>query len=44
MVSCIEEVAFRKGYIGTEQMERLAQSHGDQEYAEYLRMVMSESD
>jgi len=36
-ISCIEEIAYRKGYITAEQLEELANKLGNNEYAKYLR-------
>lgn len=41
-VACPEEIAFRLGYIGQAELERLAAAHGDGEYGEYLRGVLRE--
>lgn len=35
-ISCIEEIAYRKGYITAEQLEELANKLGKTEYAKYL--------
>jgi glucose-1-phosphate thymidylyltransferase len=40
-VACIEEVAFRMGYIGAEQLEGLA-ARLPNEYGEYLRAILRE--
>lgn len=42
-VACIEEVAFRKGYIDAAQVERIASGMGKNSYAEYLRMIAKEN-
>jgi len=42
MVACIEEVAFRLGYIKADELERLADLNGNKEYGDYLRMVLRE--
>jgi glucose-1-phosphate thymidylyltransferase len=41
-LACLEEVAFGKGFIDAEQLNRLAEAHGTNEYARYLRRVLSE--
>jgi len=38
-VSCIEEIAYRRGFIDREQLLRLAQPLMKTEYGEYLKMV-----
>lgn len=35
-ISCIEEIAYRKGFITAEQLEELAEELGKTEYAKYL--------
>jgi glucose-1-phosphate thymidylyltransferase len=39
MIACIEEVAYRMGYIGAAELERLAGRAGAGSYSEYLRAV-----
>ncbi len=41
-ISCIEEVAFKKGYINREQLLFLAEEHGKSQYAEYLERIADE--
>ena len=41
-IGCVEEVAFRAGYIDAEQLERLAAPLGQTRYGEYLMRVASE--
>lgn len=41
-VGCIEEVAYRMGFIGLDQLGRLAGALGKSEYGRYLRGVMEE--
>ena len=41
-VACVEEVAYRMGYINAEQAFRLADSLGKNEYAQYLRQIIEE--
>lgn len=43
-VSCIEEIAYRRGFIGREQLLRLAQPMMKTEYGEYLKAVAKEGD
>jgi glucose-1-phosphate thymidylyltransferase len=41
MISCLEEIAFRKGYISAEQVQELASSMQQNSYGNYLqRLVM----
>ena len=40
MISCPEEIAWRMGYIDTEQLARLAASLGDNRYREYLEHLL----
>lgn len=39
-VACIEEIAFRKGYITQEQLSILADRYSKNEYGEYLRSIV----
>lgn len=41
-VSCIEEIAYRKGYISCEQLMRLAQPLMQTEYGKYLGLIAEE--
>lgn len=41
-VSCIEEIAYRRGFIDREQLLRLAQGMEKTEYGEYLKVVAEE--
>ncbi len=41
-ISCIEEVAYIKGYIDTDQLLRLAGEHGKSQYADYLIRIAGE--
>lgn len=38
-ISCIEEIAWRKGWIDLEQLKALADSYGKSSYGEYLRKL-----
>ncbi len=42
-VSCVEEIAWRKGYIDTAQLLRLAQQLGKSPYGDYLARVAKET-
>jgi glucose-1-phosphate thymidylyltransferase len=39
-IACIEEIAYRQGYISSEQMEKLAEIQGKSEYGAYLRKII----
>ena len=41
-ISCIEEVAFKKGYISRQQLLLLAEEHGKSQYADYLKRIAME--
>jgi glucose-1-phosphate thymidylyltransferase len=40
MVACLEEIAFRRGYISTEQLERQVSTMKSSSYAQYLRLLL----
>ncbi len=42
-IACIEEIAFRMGFIGTEELERLVAAQGKSSYGAYLRSVLDEA-
>ncbi len=42
-IACIEEIAFRKGYINRRQLERLAEDMLKNEYGEYLMEIVSDT-
>jgi glucose-1-phosphate thymidylyltransferase len=42
MVSCPEEIAYRYGYIGAEQLEAMASSMKKNRYGEYLLQLLNE--
>ena len=42
-ISCIEEIAYRKGYITAEQLDELANTLGKTEYASYLLSLAKDS-
>ncbi len=41
-VACPEEIAFRKGFIGAEQLEKLAQPLAKNGYGQYLQRLLNE--
>jgi glucose-1-phosphate thymidylyltransferase len=41
-ISCIEEVAYKRGFISREQLMKLAADHGKSQYAEYLQDIASD--
>ena len=41
-VGSIEEVAYRKGFIGKEQMLDLAEKHKNSDYGDYLKSILEE--
>jgi glucose-1-phosphate thymidylyltransferase len=41
-VACVEEIAYRSGWIGAEQVERLAQPMLKNGYGQYLMKVLNE--
>ncbi|RKX97629.1 MAG: glucose-1-phosphate thymidylyltransferase, partial [Spirochaetes bacterium] len=42
MVGCIEEVAYRKGYITSDQLRKLGANQGKSSYGEYLIQIAEE--
>ena len=42
-ISCIEEIAYRKGYITKEELEDLAQPLLKSDYGKYLMSIVSEN-
>ena len=42
-VSCIEEIAWRKGYISSAELEQLASEHGNNSYGQYLNELLKEA-
>lgn len=43
-IACIEEIAFRKGYIDRSQIQRLAEEMLKNEYGQYLMEIISEGE
>jgi len=43
-ISCVEEIAFRQGYIDTEQLRRLASDYTQNDYGRYLIDIADEQD
>ncbi|MFT5572068.1 MAG: glucose-1-phosphate thymidylyltransferase [Cryomorphaceae bacterium] len=39
-VACLEEIAYRKGYIGDEALEKAAEQYGKSGYGKYLKMIL----
>jgi glucose-1-phosphate thymidylyltransferase len=42
MVGCLEEIAYRQGFIGKEKLAELAQTLSKNSYGEYLKKVLTE--
>ena len=42
-IGCPEEVAYRKGFIGANQLARLADNYGKSSYGTYLYRILNES-
>jgi glucose-1-phosphate thymidylyltransferase len=42
-VACLEEIAFRRGFINKAQLEHLAHTYGNSAYAEYLQQVIKDA-
>ena len=42
-VGCVEEIAYRKGYIGAEQLLRIANYSQDNAYCLYLKHLVEQS-
>ena len=43
-VACIEEIAYRLGYIDAAALERLGRAMGKSPYGEYLRGILDQED
>ena len=39
-VACLEEIAYRKGYIGDEELEKASDQYGKSGYGRYLRAIL----
>jgi glucose-1-phosphate thymidylyltransferase len=39
-VACLEEIAFRKGYIGENELEKAAHQYGKSGYGRYLKTIL----
>jgi len=42
-IACLEEIAFRMGFINAAQLKMLADAYGKNDYAGYMHLVLSES-
>ena len=42
-IACIEEIAYKNGWIGKEQLEEHAKKYGKTDYGKHLRNLMNES-
>jgi glucose-1-phosphate thymidylyltransferase len=42
VIACVEEVAWRMGFIDTEQLHRLGEGLGKSSYGQYVRELASE--
>jgi glucose-1-phosphate thymidylyltransferase len=38
-IACLEEIAYRKGFINQAELVRLADEYGSNEYSKYLKLV-----
>jgi glucose-1-phosphate thymidylyltransferase len=41
-IACVEEIAWRKGFIGSEELERLGQELSKSQYGQYLLQLLAE--
>jgi len=39
-IACLEEIAFRLGYIGEKELGNAAQQYGKSSYGRYLKMIL----
>lgn len=44
MIACVEEIAFRRGYINVDQLKRLAADMAKNEYGRYLMRIAAEQE
>jgi glucose-1-phosphate thymidylyltransferase len=42
-IACLEEIAYRKGFINRTQLIKLAEEYGSNEYSNYLKFVSDEN-
>jgi glucose-1-phosphate thymidylyltransferase len=42
-IACLEEIAFRKGYINLIQLQNLADEYNGNEYHKYLKSITEEN-
>ncbi|NLY76523.1 MAG: glucose-1-phosphate thymidylyltransferase RfbA [Tissierellia bacterium] len=42
-IACLEEIAYRKGYIDVEQLKKLSELHGSSHYGKYLKRLLVEN-
>ena len=42
-IACIEEIAYRNGYVGRAQLERIIQRYMNNEYGHYLQGILDEN-
>ena len=43
-IACLEEIAYRKGYISQEQVLEIANYHTENDYCNYLKHVVAETE
>jgi len=39
-VACLEEIAYRQGYIGDEELEKASAQYAKSGYGKYLKMIL----
>ena len=39
-VACLEEIAYRQGFIGDEELEKAAHQYSKSGYGKYLKMIL----